>query len=75
MLHYLVQGLETMSGLDLEEPGLMGLTTLLSDTLGTFLRKCKLLLDMVFQKMKRNLVFVLGFLWLLTKRELLEYNV
>jgi predicted ATPase len=53
----------------------MGPNALLFDTLGRFLRECELLLDLVFQKMKSNLVFVLEFLRLLAKRELLEYNV
>ena len=75
MLHYLVQGLATMSGLDLEEPSPIGLITLLSDTMGTFLCTYELLWNLVFQKMKSNLVFVLEFLRLLAKRELLEYNV
>ena len=43
--------------------------------LGTFLFKCKPLSDLVFQKMKGNLIFVLGFPGLLSEKGLPEYNI
>ena len=44
------------------------------DILGTFLLECKLLLDLMFQKMNGNPIFVLEFLRSLVKRGLLEYG-
>ena len=56
---------------DLVGMGPVYLNALLMDTLGAFLHKSKPLLDLVFQKLKGSLIFVLEFLQLLTERVLL----
>ena len=50
------------------------LNALPADTPWTFLREYKTQLDLVFQKMSGNTIFVLEFLRLLAESGLLEYN-
>ena len=41
----------------------------------TFPRECKLLLDLMFQKMMDTIIFVMEFLRSLAERGLLEYKI